>query len=93
MALRMTDQTGPPRRSANRSRDREPVDPPIARRPPDAMAADGELVSNTEIEAAAEFSRALGRIGVTRGPVDGFTLFRAYRWIAGRRIAARRFRA
>lgn len=72
--------------------DRKPVDSLVTTRPPDAIAADGEVVSTMEIEAAVELSRALRRVGLEGGRLDGFALFRAYRWLTGRRIAQRRAR-
>jgi hypothetical protein len=54
------------------------------------MTADGEIVSNAELEAAAELIRFSKRL--KRGParIDGFTLYRVYRWISARRAGGRR---
>jgi hypothetical protein len=56
------------------------------------MAADGEIVSNTEIEAAEELGRMLRRVGIPDRWADGFSAYRVFRWFAVRRAVERRRR-
>jgi hypothetical protein len=85
---RGADHGGITRRPA----DRVPVDATIASRPPDAITAHGELVSNVEIEAAEELSRLLRRVGAPEARVDGFAAYRAFRRVTAARIRMRRRR-
>jgi hypothetical protein len=69
---------------APRPDDRIPVDGLVGEHKPPAVAADGEIVANGELEAAAELVRVARRLGLSGHGVDGFGIYRTYRALVGR---------
>jgi hypothetical protein len=77
------------RPTAIHRQDSLPVDPYLGdSSSPDAMTAAGERVSSRELESAGELLRVAKRFRLTDGKVDGFFVYRAYRWIRERHPAA-----
>ena len=68
--------------------DTAPVDAHLSgSRSPDAFAANGEVVSGQELEAAGELLRVAKRLPWVGGRVDGFAVYRVYRWIRQRHVS------
>lgn len=83
----MTEQRGTATIEEAKDADRRAAYGLTAPARPPAIAADGELVGSTEIEAAATLMRMTGRLGLAGHRINGFRLFRAYRAYRGLRRA------